>query len=144
MAQLNKGTPKKPASQIPPLEEVHNGLVSFSFKYLELEHGKFALPDTSLKAKYLEAFFDRLKQVSSMKCQEFRQAHKALRSHQIEWDKTSEPHGFAHMSEQMQGCQPWQFSLAREELGRIHGLWVGHIFYTVWVDHNHQLFSGNN
>lgn len=75
-----------------------------------------------------------------MKCQEFRQAGKALRSHCIEWDITSEPDGFSHMSEQMQGCQPWQFSLARDELGRVHGLWVGNVFYAVWIDHDHQLY----
>ena len=142
MAQLPKGKLPKPASQIPPLEEIHYGLVSFSFKYLELDHGKFSLPDTAQKGQYLGALFDRLKQVSTMRCQEFRQAHKALRSHQIEWHKTSEPDGFAHMSEQMQGCQPWQFSLARDELGRIHGLWVGTVFYAVWIDHEHQLFPG--
>lgn len=141
MAQLNKGAPPKGSAKLPPLEDVHFGLVSFSFKYLELNHGKFGLPDTAQKAGYLAALFDRLRQISSMKCQEFRQAGKALRSHPIEWHRTSEPHGFAHLPEQLQGCQPWQFSLARDDLGRIHGLWVANVFYPVWVDHDHQLYA---
>ncbi len=144
MAQLNKGQLSKSAAKIPQPEDIHQGLVSFSFKYLELEHDKFGLPDAAVKAHYLNALFDRLKQASSMTCHEFRQAGKALRSHCIDWDRTSEPDGFAHMSEQMQGCQPWQFSLARDELGRVHGLWVGTVFYAVWVDHEHKLYPGKN
>lgn len=141
MATLNKGAPPKSAT-LPPLDTIHTGLVNFSFKYFDLEHTKFDLPDTARKIQYLQALFDRLKQISSMKCQEFRQSGKALRSHPIEWHKTSEPDGFTHLNEQLQGCAPWQFSLARDELGRIHGLWVGTTFYAVWVDHEHRLFPG--
>lgn len=141
MAKLNKGQAPQGSAKLPPLDEVHFGLVSFSFKYLELNHGKFSLPDTAAKAHYLAALFDRLRQISSMKCQEFRQAGKALRSHAIDWAGTSEPNGFDHLSEQLQDCQPWQFSLAREELGRVHGLWVGTIFYPIWIDHEHQLYA---
>ncbi len=140
MARLNKGQEPKGAQSLPAIGEVHYGLVSFSFKYLELNHGKFGLPDTAAKVNYLTQLFDRLRQISSMKCQEFRQAGKALRSHPIHWDGTSEPEGFAHLNEQLRDCQPWQFSLAREELGRIHGLWVDNVFYAVWVDHEHQLY----
>lgn len=140
MAKLNKGGEPKGAMRLPQLGEVHHGLVSFSFKYLELGHAKFDLPDTGIKGAYLAALFDRLRQISSMKCHEFRVAGKVLRSHGIVWEKTSEPEGFAHLNEQLRDCQPWQFSLAREELGRIHGLWVDNIFYAVWVDHDHRLY----
>jgi hypothetical protein len=141
MAKLNKGPLNLKNAQIPPPEELHVGLVSFSFKYLELEHEKFTLPDTAQKLEYLARLFDRLKQISSMKCGEFREAGKALRSHAIRWDQTSEPNGYAHLPEQLQQCQPWQFSIAREELGRVHGLWVGTIFYPIWVDHDHRLYE---
>lgn len=140
MAKLNKGELKSPKNELPNLTQIHDGLVGFSFKYLEIAHQKFGLPDTAVKVNYLPALFDRLKQISSMNCQAFRQAGKALRSHSIDWQGTSEPNGYAHLNEQMQGCQPWQFSLAREELGRVHGLWVGNIFYVVWIDHEHQLY----
>jgi hypothetical protein len=140
MAKLNKGAPLKGASKLPAIEALHEGLVSFSFKYLELNHGKFTLPDTAEKSLYLSALCEKLRQISSMKCQEFRQAGKALRSHPIDWSATSEPNGFSHLSEQLQGTQPWQFALARQELGRVHGLWVGTIFYPVWIDHQHQLY----
>ncbi|OGA45616.1 MAG: hypothetical protein A3G25_04840 [Betaproteobacteria bacterium RIFCSPLOWO2_12_FULL_63_13] len=76
-----------------------------------------------------------------MTCAEFRQAGKALRSHKIEWDHTSETQGYSHLSEQMQDCEPWQFSLARDEFGRIHGLWIDEVFYVVWIDHDHALYN---
>lgn len=125
---------------VPTPAELHHSLVRFSFKYLELDHEKFCLPDPAKKQQYLATLFDRLKQISSMSFADFRQAGRALRSHCINWEKTSEPDGYAHLSEQMQQCEPWQFSLARDELGRIHGLLLDDVFYAVWIDHEHQLY----
>jgi hypothetical protein len=140
--RINKGPISKKASQVKAPEQAHQGLVNFSFKYLDLSHDKFGIPNTVEKHSYLAMLFDRLKHVSSMTCHEFRQAGKVLRSHQIDWARTTEPNGFTHLSEQLQDCQPWQFSLAREELGRIHGFWVAEVFYAVWIDHEHALFAG--
>jgi hypothetical protein len=142
MAKLNKGSPAPLKAGLPTPKEIHQSLVRFSFKYLELGHGKFCLPDSAQKAAYLLTLFDKLKQISTMKFADFRQAGKALRSHAIDWDKTSEPDGYAHLNEQMQQCEPWQFSLAREELGRVHGLLLDDVFYVVWVDHEHKLYNG--
>jgi hypothetical protein len=138
---LNKGQIKKPVNLVPTPTDLHEGLVSFSFKYLELNHPKFHLPDTAEKSGYLNGLFDRFKQISTMKSQEFRSAGKALRTHQIDWSLTTEPNGYNHLSSQLQGCCPWQFSIAREDLGRVHGFWIGNIFHAVWIDHNHQLFA---
>lgn len=140
--KVHKGPIAKRSTVVKAPEQIHQGLVSFSFKYLELRHEKFGVPNTSEKVTYLAMLFDRLKQISSMTCQEFREAGKALRSHAIKWESTSEPTGFEHLSEQLRQCQPWQFSLARDELGRIHGFWVANVFYAVWVDHAHALYPG--
>ncbi len=139
--KINKGQLAKKASPIRPSDSVHQGLVTFSFKYLELANNKFDLPCTVAKHTYLGMLFDRLKHISGMKCHEFRLAGKVLRSHRIDWGDTSEPNGFSQLPEHLQDCQPWQFSLARDELGRIHGFWVGDTFYAVWVDHEHVLYS---
>ncbi len=140
--RINKGQLTKKESTVKTPEQIHQGLVRFSFKYLDLEHEKFSIPDTAEKHQYLGALFDRLKQISTMECQAFRQTGKALRSHQIKWEDTSEPNGYSHLSQQLQGCQPWQFSLARDELGRIHGFWIGEVLYPVWIDHEHGLYAG--
>lgn len=142
MAKLNKGGLVTSKNALPTPKEIHHSLVRFSFKYLELEHEKFCLPDPAQKAAYLPTLFDRLKQISTMRFADFRQAGKSLRSHAIDWGKTSEPYGYAHLNEQMQQCEPWQFSLTREELGRVHGLLLDDVFYVVWVDHEHKLYNG--
>ncbi|OYV36500.1 MAG: hypothetical protein B7Z83_06025 [Thiomonas sp. 20-64-5] len=85
---------------------------------------------------------DRLKHISNMKMSEFRQAGKTLRSHPHDWGKTSEPNGYAHLSEQLQDCQTWQFSLARDELGRVHGILIDDVFYVVWLDPEHRMYPG--
>jgi hypothetical protein len=141
MAKVNKGDISRGSTAIPTPKEVNLGLVCFSFKYLDLQNDKFCLPDTTAKVSYLETLFDRLKNISRMTFSEFRQAGKALRSHVIRWDQTSEPTGYAHLPAQLQDCEPWQFSLAREELGRIHGFLLSDIFYVVWIDHDHKLFG---
>lgn len=138
---IKKGSIQRNQSQIPTPKEIHHGLVCFSFKYMELEHHKFDLPDTATKDNYLAMLFDRFKNISTMKFSEFRLAGKALRSHAISWEKTSEPKGYSHLSQQMQECEPWQFSLSREELGRIHGFLLSDIFYVVWIDHGHKLYQ---
>jgi len=138
--KIKKGEIKRTNTSIPALTPIQLNLVCFSFKYLEIEHEKFDLPDTSVKISYLYTILDRLKQISSMHCNEFRLSGKALRSHIIKWENTTEPDGYCHLSEQMQECSPWQFSLSREELGRIHGFILGDIFYVVWIDHDHKLY----
>ena len=140
MTRINKGPMPSAKTPIPDLKAAHHSLVRFSFKYLELSHDKFDLPDTNEKQGYLETLFDRLKHISTMKFAEFRQFGKALRSHRIDWAATSEPDGYAHLSEQMRQCEAWQFSLARENLGRIHGLLLDDTFYAVWIDHDHRLY----
>lgn len=138
--KLNKGSPPRPTGKVPSPDQPHDDFVRFSFKYLEIDHQEFSLPSGTDKPEYLGLLFDRLKQISTMRCQEFRQAGKVLRSHQISWAKTSQPDGYAHLPEQMRECEPWQFSLRREDFGRVHGLWVGLTFFPIWIDHEHKLY----
>ncbi|MDP3609355.1 MAG: hypothetical protein Q8R74_09820 [Methylophilus sp.] len=143
-SKIQKGQIRRGGAKIPEPNIIQLSLVCFSFKYLDLDHEKFHLPDTKEKASYLATLFDRLKHISSMTFAEFRTAGKALRSHAIQWETTSEPYGYLRLPAQMQECQPWQFSLSREELGRIHGFLLSDIFYVIWVDHGHQLYPKFN
>jgi len=141
MGRVRKGKIPRGQSSIPTPKEIHFGLVCFSFKYMELEHQKFDLPNTAIKDSYLGTLFNRLKSISTMKFNEFRQAGDVLRSHKISWERTSEPSGYSHLSPQIQECEPWQFSLASNRLGRIHGFLLSEIFYVVWIDHEHRLYQ---
>lgn len=116
-------------------------LVRFSFRHLHANE-KFCLPDLGAKPEYIPTLLDRLKHVSNMRMSEFRQAGKVLRSHAHEWHKTSEPNGYSHLSQQLQDCQAWQFSLAREELGRVHGILIDDVFYIIWLDPEHRMYPG--
>ena len=139
--------PRSPANGlvIPTPKQLHDGLLSFSFKYLQAAHEKFNLDGLdkveSLRG-YLETFLGRLRDLSTMKVSEFCQpSNKAIRAHTIKWDETSEPNGFGHLSEQMQACEPWQFSISANAHGRVHGILLDSIFYVVWFDPEHRLYE---
>ena len=139
---VRKGDPlPTSAGSVHKANDLPDDLVRFSFRHLQIT-GKFCLPEAVAKPEYLTILFDRFKQVCQMRMSEFRQAAKALRSHAHDWPRTSEPAGYSHLSAQLQGCQPWQFSLAREEYGRIHGILIDDVFYVVWIDHDHKMYPG--
>ena len=139
---VRKGEPLPTSSgSVHKNKQLPDDLVRFSFRHWHTSE-KFCLPDLAARPEYIPTLLDRLKQISSMKMSEFRQAGKALRSHPHDWSKTSEPSGYAHLSAQLQDCQPWQFSLARQELGRVHGILIDDVFYVVWFDPEHKMYPG--
>lgn len=144
-----KGVIKKPdlkqqVSLIKKPEEVHQDLLSFSFKYLELDNQKFDLPCPRAKSGYLQEFLQRVKSYSSMKASEIQNARgKAIRCHPVSWDETSESDGFAGLDEQLQQLTPWQISIGTNTYGRVHGFFLDSTFYAVWIDHDHKLYPGS-
>jgi hypothetical protein len=38
--------------------------------------------------------------------------------------------------------QPHQFSLSSNKHGRVHGFFIDEVFYVVWLDADHLLYSG--
>lgn len=124
----------------PPKNE--EGAMIFSFKHLQLEHpkGKFCI-----KAKdgdYIFKVLSRLKDVSQQKASDLRQSGgKSLRAHTIDWSSTSEKDGFSHLNEQLQSVTPYQFQFSANEYGRIHGFFIENVFYAVWLDPGHELYS---
>jgi hypothetical protein len=138
--RINKGERKSNELINKGQAQLYNECVRFSFKYLELNDARFCTPDPAVKTGYFSEFLYKLKSISTMKPQEFRQAGKALRSHSIRWGDTSVPDGYAHLPAHLQECEPWQFSLSRSELGRVHGFWIDDVFYPVWLDHQHLLY----
>ncbi|MEM6188279.1 hypothetical protein [Shewanella scandinavica] len=130
-------------STIKPRISNEQGVITFSFKYLQLTHpsGKFCI-----KAKdgsYLFTVLDRLKAISTIKTSDFRvSGGKALRVHKIDWNGTSEKNGFSHLNEELQLAMPFQFQISSNEYGRVHGFLIDDVFYTVWFDPYHQLYPG--
>jgi len=135
--------PKIKKSFIPELGRIHKKFslpedhVRFSFKYLDM-NDKFHVRDSGIK--YLETLFDRLKSISGITVQKFREGGKSLRSHRIHWEKTSEKKGFKGLNMQLNQCEPWQFQLTSNEHGRVHGILLDEIFYIIWLDPYHKLY----
>jgi len=115
--------------------------VVFSFKYLDLHSNqKFTLDHA--KDGYRLNFMNRLNAVSKLTIGQFINDHsKALRSHVIDFQRTSEPQGFSHIPEQTWQDRPWQFSLTSNEHGRVHGFIIDNVFFIVWLDPLHKLYN---
>lgn len=138
--------PKIKPSSAPPSGQIQNrtvipeGLLAFSFKYLDLSNNpKFVL--SNCKDGYLDKLLGRLKDLCSLKVKEFRASHStSLRAHRIAWGETSEPDGFTSLGPQLREEEAWQFEITANSHGRVHGFLVDDVFYVVWVDPKHQLY----
>jgi hypothetical protein len=120
--------------------ELQNGHVRFSFKHLDLNHTKFKISHRD--GQYLHKLLDRLKSVSSISAKELRGNYsKAIRSHPITWQETTEPKGFSHLNEQLRGIDAYQFECERNEYGRVHGFYIEDIFFVCWLDADHKLYA---
>jgi hypothetical protein len=123
------------------LIETHDTLLKFSFKYLDLGHDKFTC--YGKESGYFLAFIDRMKDLSFSLVSELKQSgrqRKGIRFHDIDWRDTSVA-GFGIPNEEMVVDKPWQFSISANEFGRVHGFFIGNVFYIVWFDPDHILYS---
>lgn len=139
-SKIKKSESKKPSSEIKPsITKTPPKGVSFSYKYLQTGHPKFS-PE-GRESTYFIALLERLRDVSSWTAQELMNNHsKTLRCHPIDWaDTTEECFGFA--GEEQIVDTPYQISLSSNEHGRIHGFFINEIFYIVWLDPDHKLYS---
>jgi len=90
---------------------------------------------------WFESLLERLQALSSLRPQEVLSSRSsALRAHPIEFSRSSEPQGFAHLNHRLRGYEPYQFQLSKER-GRVHGFFIDLIFYIVWLDPHHRLYS---
>lgn len=127
------------AGRIHSLKSLPDNLIRFSFRHF-IENDKFG--SHLAKDGYLGALMARLRDVSSMPVSTFRcDKGKGLRAHMHDWHNTTEKNGYSHLNEQLQQCEPWQFQISANEHGRVHGLLVDEVFYVVWIDPDHNLYS---
>jgi len=135
-------TPKLSNGQIPFPTIPASELLSFSFKYLDCIHPKFSFRNREVA--YYSKIFERMKNICTMKIGEIKNTYgnsKALRCHSIEWSKTSEPDGFSCLNEQLRQQEPYQFCISQSAYGRVVGFIVDSVFFVVWFDHDHALYS---
>jgi len=137
-------TPKPPAGN-PSIsnakqqaEQKATELINFSFKYLDNQHHKFTYG--SHNGGYFVEVINRIKEICKLtKLELLANRSAALRAHPITWNSTSEERfGFPKEDEIVD--TPYQFSIASNEHGRVHGFFIYNTFYVVWFDKNHQLY----
>jgi hypothetical protein len=113
--------------------------ISFSFKYLKTDHEKFHWTDREIT--YWITLLDRFRNLSGLTAVELKiNGSKALRCHPIDWVETSEK-AFGIPEEEQVVDTPYQFSLSSNEHGRVHGFFIGEVFYAVWLDPEHRLYA---
>lgn len=111
--------------------------ISFSFQYIREKNNKFKYSEK--ESQYFLKLIERLTEVCLMtKSCLVTNNSKALRSHKIKWWDTTE-NGFGLASEFNE--EAFQLSISSNEHGRIHGFYVDSIFYIVWLDPKHELYS---
>ncbi len=113
--------------------------ISFSYTYFQYDNNKFSIKDKD--AKYLQTLLQRLRDLSSMTVNEMTVKNaKNLRCHPINWKDTTE-NGFGLLNEEQLVDTPYQFQLSSNEYGRVHGFFIENVFYIVWLDPDHKLYS---
>lgn len=113
--------------------------VTFSYKFLIDDNKRFSIKNRD--ARYLEALFQRLRDLSSMKVNEIR-GNKSLRCHPIDWnDKNTTESCFGLPNEDQIVDIPYQFKVSDNEHGRVHGFFIDNVFYIVWLDPEHNLYA---
>lgn len=123
--RVEKNEPKQPLG------------ITFSFKFLIDNNEKFSIKNKD--ARYLEALLNRLRDLSTMRVNEMRD-NQSLRCHPIDWDDTTET-CFGFPGEEQLVDLPYQFQISSNEHGRVHGFFIENIFYIVWLDPDHNLYS---
>jgi hypothetical protein len=114
--------------------------VSFSFRYYQDDKDKFSIGGRD--ARYLASLLRRLRDLSQLNSQEIiNNQSKSLRCHGIVWKDTSESNGFGIPNEDILVNVPYQFQISANEYGRVHGFFSENVFYVVWLDPDHNLYS---
>lgn len=130
-----KSLPKTPIKKACPRNPLIQN-VRFSFKYLARDHGKFYYRGQN--SEYFCRLLSKLADYSTMTPDDLRR--KGTRSHKIDWNDLKES-GFGIPKEDEIVDTPWQLGIEQNNYGRIHGFFIEHTFYVVWLDPSHALYS---
>lgn len=134
---VKKWRPPPPEGRIRKTD-IRGELLTFSFRHFANDE---TLCPREHPAGYAQKLAERLRDLSRWTVAQFTErVVKSVRNHRITWPETSRPEGFAHLPEQIQEGEAWQFSISANEYGRVHGLLIGSVFNIVWLDCDHQLY----
>lgn len=114
--------------------------VSFNFKRLRCEGAKFVYQDKD--GPYFNKLIERFRDLCRMSKLDLTVRNSdGLRCHPIDFQNDDVTvSGFGNVGEDV-ADDAWQFQISSNEYGRVHGYFVGNIFYVVWLDPKHELYA---
>ena len=128
------------AKQVVDKRAQHADYPSFSFRYLRTDHPKYNIEGRD--NKYFLKLITRLSDLSAIPVQELlANKSRALRFHPIDWMQTTES-GFGIPDEDQIVGLHMQFGVSANKHGRVMGFFINRVFYVVWLDCDHEVYSG--
>jgi hypothetical protein len=134
--------PGQIASRVKDVQIDENPSLLLSFKLLDL-FGNRKFSPVHCKEGYLQKLLERLRDLGMTSLKSFRAGGDALRSHQILFERTSEPDGFVSLNSQLRDSEAWQCQISVNQHGRLHGILIDEVFYVIWIDPCHLLYSSD-
>lgn len=130
---------KAPGADAIRKTDVADELLRFSFRYFQNDQ---ELCPRSFAENYTQKLAERLKELSSWTVSRFTtRVETPVKNHKINWTDTARVEGFGGaLPQELRESDAWQFSVTRNEHGRVHGFFIGNTFYIVWLDCNHRLY----
>ncbi|WP_020616145.1 hypothetical protein [Paenibacillus daejeonensis] len=113
--------------------------VIFSWKYFDRQHDYFNCGN--IDADWYLKCIDTMKDISTMRMMEFKQSGgKPLRVHTHDWNDVRAIYDLnPELFEQVKD-ESYQFALSTGS-GRVHGFIIKNVFFVVWFDPEHKLYS---
>ena len=135
---VRKNTPHVKSD--PPEEK---RFVCFNFKHLFRTHPVFSYRNCD--TQYFCGLLARLKALSRMTRSELvNNRSDALRCHPIDFTTRSIGPGITGFGlGEDADDEAYQFNISQRAHGRVHGRFIGDIFYIVWLDPDHALYPRN-
>lgn len=138
-SRIQPRVPKTKGDRIHPTQP-KPGEVSLNFKRLTRKGKKFDY--SKCESQYFLKLLERFKNVSSMsKLEVISTRSRSLRSHPIDFSDPKVSENTFGLSEDLDDCA-WQlFVISQGKHGRVYGYFLGDVFYVVWLDPEHELYS---
>ena len=138
-SRIQPSVPRAKGDRIYPTIPSPPGEVSFNFRRLTRKGKKFNY--YKCDSQYFQKLIERLKWVSSMTRLELVSTpSKSLRSYSIDFSDPKLSEKTFGLSKDLDDTA-WQFQISQRKYGRVHGYFLGDVFYIVWLDPEHELYS---
>lgn len=115
--------------------------VSFSFQFLREKDDKFKY--SGKDSSYFLKLVNRLKDICTLsRMNLITSRSKSLRCHPLDWnEKKITEECFSIPKEEEFTQDRHQIQISSNAYGRVHGFFILDVFYVVWLDPEHELYS---